>query len=71
MSLDVTVPVQYLDLANSTVRSILNNKDKIKECGKTAAPLRASELNGTLDLYRCTVHLDIKLIYSPTDALIY
>jgi hypothetical protein len=25
----------------------------------------------TADLYRCTVHLDIKVLYSSTDALIY
>jgi hypothetical protein len=25
----------------------------------------------TADLYRCTVHLDVKVLHSPTDALIY
>jgi hypothetical protein len=36
-----------LDLAGSTVRCILKNEDKIKECGKTEPPLSATKLNRT------------------------
>jgi hypothetical protein len=34
-----------LDMTGSTVRCILKNEDKIKECGKTGTPLSAIKLN--------------------------
>jgi hypothetical protein len=34
-----------LVLAGSTVRCILKNEDKIKECGETETPLSATKLN--------------------------
>jgi len=40
--------LNMIDLAGSTVWSIMENKIKIKECGKIASPLKASKLNGPL-----------------------
>jgi len=37
-----------IDLAGSTVQSIVENKIKIKESGKITSPLKASKLNGPL-----------------------
>jgi hypothetical protein len=40
-----------LDVTGWTVKSILKNGDKSKECGKMAAPCRALKLNNTLCLF--------------------
>jgi hypothetical protein len=37
-----------LDVTVLTVQSILKNRDKIKECGKVATPLRALKLSSAL-----------------------
>ena len=37
-----------LDITVWTVKSILKNRDKSKECGKMATPCRALKLNNTL-----------------------
>lgn len=45
---------QYLDvtnLAGSTVETVMENRIKIKECGKIASPVKASKLNGPLLWY--------------------
>jgi hypothetical protein len=39
---------KVLDLAGSTVQSVLKIKNKIKEYGKIASPLRSFKLNGAL-----------------------
>jgi hypothetical protein len=39
---------EVLDVTGWAVKSILKNRDKIKECGKMATPCRALELNNTV-----------------------
>ena len=41
----------------STVRSILEKKDKIKQCGKISTPMRASKLNSRVLCVLQTVNL--------------
>jgi hypothetical protein len=45
--------LDVIDLTGSTVQSVIENKIKIKECGKIASPLKASKLNGPL---HCSNH---------------